>query len=243
MQDISLLFKSLILSGDYRVETRLSIDGAAPDDAYGENVLISLKTSRRVFQQALPTVGGCIAGEISVDMMQPETAIPRQAKLIPYVRLHNLEGTQCTEWIQKGVFYIDTRKKRDDTSGFVRLQIKGYDDILKTEQDYPESKLTFPAIDTDVVQEIAEHIGVEVDERTLDIMKNAYQVDDATGYSCREVLGYIAAMYGGNFIMSDCGKLLLVALGDASADDEVETSYLINEDLDIITFGGDRILV
>lgn len=239
---VSDLFNEL-LSGDYYVETRLSVNGAAPEDGYDESQLISMKTSRKTFQQELPTVGGCIAGEISIEIREPEEAIPRQAKLIPYVRLRDLEGTRFSEWIQKGVFYIDTRKKLEDSTGLIRLQIQGYDDILKTEQDYPESALSWPAADVDVVHEIADHIGVEVDARTMDIMKNAYQVDDVTGYSCREVLGYIAAMYGGNFIMSDRGKLRLVAMGDVSADDTLETNYLVNEGGDIVTFGGDRILV
>lgn len=242
MQAVSDLFREL-QAGDYRMETRLSVNGAAPDDSYGEDILISMSTSRKVFPQELPTVGGCIAGEISVEMIEPPEAIPRQAKLIPYVRLWNLEGTVCSEWVQKGVFYIDTRKKKEDSTGIIKYTIQGYDDILKTEQDYTNSDLTWPAIDEDVVWEIAKHIGVIIDIRTLDIITNEYQVDDVTGYTYREVLGYIAAMYGGNFIMTDQGRLLLVAMGDASADDKVETNYLIDEKGNILTFGGDRILV
>lgn len=239
----SALFRELLESGDYYVETCLSINDTPPEKSYGEDVLISVHTSRKVFSQDLPTVGGVIAGEISVEMMMPEDPIPRMAKLSPYVRIRNLEQTRYSEWIPKGVFYTDTRKKQEDAAGFIRLQIRGFDDILKTEQDYPESTLEWPAADTDVVQEIADFIGVEVDIRTLDIMQNAYQVEDPAGYSCREVLGYIAAMYGGNFVMSDRGKLWLIAMGNASADDEVETNYLINEEKAVITFGGDRILV
>lgn len=239
----STLFDELLASGDYYVETCLSINDTPPDESYGENILMAINTTRKVFAQDLPTVGGVIAGEISVEMMMPDETIPRMAKLMPYVRLRNLEKTRYTEWIPKGVYYLDTRKKREDNAGNLRLQITGYDDILRTEQDYPESQLSWPASDTDVVTEIADFIGVEVDDRTFDIMQNDYQVENVDGYSCREVLGYIAAMYGGNFIMSDRGKLRLVAMGDVSADDEVETNYLINEEQTVITFGGDRILV
>jgi hypothetical protein len=239
----STLFEELLESGDYYVETRLSINDTPPDESYGENILMSVHTTRKVFSQDLPTVGGVIAGEISVEMMMPDNPIPRMAKIIPYIRLRDLEMTRYTEWVQKGVYYLDTRKKREDSAGFLRLQIRGYDSIMKTEQDYPDSELVWPAIDVDVVQEIADFIGVEVDQRTYDVMTNGYQVESTTGYTCREVLGYIAAMYGGNFVMSDRGKLWLVAMGDASADDEVETNYLINEENEVVTFGGDRILV
>lgn len=242
MQLVSDLFKEL-LEGDYRVETRLSVNDAAPDDSYGEDILISMSTSRKVFPQELPTVGGCVAGELSLEIREPPEAIPRQAKLIPYVRLWSLDGSRCSEWVQKGVFYIDTRKKKEDNSGIIKYSIQGYDDILKTEQDYTDSELTWPAMDEEVVWEIAKRIGVKIDRRTLDIITNEYQVDDVTGYTYREVLGYIAAMYGGNFIMSDEGLLLLVAMGNVSADDSVETNYLIDENGNILTFGGDRILV
>ena len=239
----STLFKDLLESGDYYVETVLSVNDTPPDESYAENILMSVHTTKKVFSQDIPAVGGVIAGEISVEMLMPEQPIPRMAKLSPYVRLRNLEKTRYTEWIPKGSYYLDTRKKVEDTAGAIRLQIRGYDSIMKTEQDYPESKLSFPARDLDVVQEIADFIGVRLDGRTKDVMQNAYQVEDVTGYTFREVLGYIAAMYGGNFVMSDRGALWLVAMGDASADDEVETNYLINETRNVITFGGDRILV
>ena len=59
------------------------------------------------------------------------------------------------------------------------------------------------------------------------------------GYSSREMLGFIAGAYGGNFIISDENQLLLIKLGDLPA----ETNYLIDAAGDAITFGGDRILV
>jgi hypothetical protein len=59
------------------------------------------------------------------------------------------------------------------------------------------------------------------------------------GYTMREMLGYIASAYGGNFIISDDRKLLLVPLGGLRS----ETYYLVTEGGNPITFGGDRILV
>ena len=55
----------------------------------------------------------------------------------------------------------------------------------------------------------------------------------------REILGYIAAMYAGNFIMSDDGKLRLVRLNEIG----IETHYLVDTAGYVLTFGGDRILV
>lgn len=240
MQLTTDVYKKLLNEYHWK-EVRLSINDSAPDRSLDESTLISMKTYRQVFPSEAPAVGGCISGEIAIEMEMPTKPIPRQAKLKPYVRLTN--GTEYSEWVQKGVYYIDTRKKTEDGSDFEILTIQGYDDILKTEQDYPETTLSWPAIDIDVVKEIAAFIGVPVDARTIQVMTNAYQVGYPAEYSCRETLGYIAAMYGGSFVMSDVGKLQLITLGDVFADDDQTTSYLITEDNYNITVGGVRILV
>lgn len=240
MQATSALYNEL-LAKDHWKETRLAINDAEPEEGYDESDLISMRTFGQVFASENPVVGGCVSRTISIQMKQPRRDIPRQAKLIPWVRL--TDGTQASEWIQKGVFYIDTRKKTEDGSDFEILNIEGYDDILRAEQYYPETALSWPAIDIDVVNEIADFIGVSVDPRTVEVMTNSYQVGYPEDYTCRETLGYIAAMYGGCFIMSDIGQLLLVTLGSVFADDDQTTHYLINEEEYRITVGGVRILV
>lgn len=154
------------------------------------------------------------------------------AKLIPYYRLSN--GTQTSEWIQKGVYYIDTRSV---DSGL--LTIHGYDDMLKAEQIWtPDQSLEFPMPMTQAANIIADIMGVEIDART--VLNSAYTVDyPANDYTLRDVLRYIAAAHGGNWIMSDAGELWLVGLNTLPP----ETNYLCDEDGDWITFGGDRILV
>ena len=69
-------------------------------------------------------------------------------------------------------------------------------------------------------------------------MNRAYEFTPF-GYTMREMLGYIASAYGGNFIISDTNDLLFVPLGCL----RTETYYLVTEGGDSITFGGNRILV
>ena len=111
--------------------------------------------------------------------------------------------------------------------------------MLKAEQDFQSNAITGDSVDTDMVDEIARIMGVSVDPRTYDVMAASYTIPLPTGYSCREVLGYIAAMYVGCFIITDEGKLRLVSITELPP----ETNYLIDEQGDAITFGGDRILV
>lgn len=259
MQQTSDLYKELLAS-DYKTQTRLAIgetgvlitkhgEGitfgghriltgiSGADGGYGESMLISMKTAKNLFSDNCPAVGCCVSAQIDIEMLKPTAEIARQSRVVPYVRL--TDGIRTSEWIQKGVFYIDTRKKKVDGSRIEKIVIQGFDDMLRTEQDYPTSSLSWPARDIDVVREIAEFIDVSVDSRTVDIMTRSYPVQYPGEYSCREVLGYIAAMYGGCFIMSDLGELRLVRLFDIPP----ETRYLIGSSGQRITFGGDRILV
>lgn len=207
------------------------------DGGYDESLLVSMKADFRVFAEDTPTVGSCVAAEIDVEMVKPFAEIPRQARMTPYVRL--TDGEQHSEWIQKGVFYIDTRDKKEDGSSIERIQIHGYDDMLKAEQDYPASAINWPAKDIDVVREIASFMGVAIDARTVAILNRGYAIQYPADYSCREVLGYIAAMYAGCFVMSETGELRLITLYGIPP----ETRYLVDRSNAAITFGGVRILV
>jgi hypothetical protein len=216
---------------------RILVAAPGGDGGYGESLLVNMEADFQIFADESPTVGNCISSEIDVEMIRPSAELPRQARLVPYVRL--TDGKRHSEWLQKGVFYIDTRGKKEDGSGIEKILIHGYDDMLKAEQDYPASTLSWPARDIDVVREIAEFIGVSIDPRTFPIINRGYLIQYPTGYSCRDTLGYIAAAYAGCFVMSDLGELRLVTINGIPK----ETRYLIDSAGYAITFGGDRILV
>lgn len=227
MQTVSALYQQ-IMSGEHYAERKINIAGTD----YGEDTIVSLTTTGGLFADGTLSVGSAVSREINLSLWNVSTTIPKMAKLIPYYRLSN--GTQTSEWIQKGVYYIDTRSV---DSGL--LTIHGYDDMLKAEQIWtPDQSLEFPMPMTQAANIIADIMGVEIDART--VLNSAYTVDyPANDYTLRDVLRFIAAAHGGNWIMSDVGELWLVGLNDLPA----ETNYLCDEDGDWITFGGDRILV
>lgn len=227
MQTVSALYQQ-IMSGEHYAERKINIAGTD----YGEDAIVSLTTTGGLFADGTLSVGSAVSREINLSLWNVSTTIPKMAKLIPYYRLSN--GTQTSEWIQKGVYYIDTRSV---DSGL--LTIHGYDDMLKAEQIWtPDQSLEFPMPMTQAANIIADIMGVEIDART--VLNSSYTVDyPANDYTLRDVLRFIAAAHGGNWIMSDVGELWLVGLNDLPA----ETNYLCDEDGDWITFGGDRILV
>lgn len=258
MQNTSPLYQD-ILASNHWAETRVSIGetgrlisnfgetitfggvgilvGATGADAgYDESVLYPFVTSSQVFSKDTPTVGSCVSSEIELTMLKPKGTIPRQARITPYVRI--TDGVRHSEWLQKGVYWLDTRYI-DDSTNLETIQLHGYDSMLKAEQSYPSSTLNWPAKDVDVVKEIARAMDVGVDARTLSIMTNDYLIEYPAQYSQREVLGYIASMYAGCFIMNDFGDLRLIVLNSIPK----ETRYLVTQARQAILFGGDRILV
>lgn len=235
MQSTSSTYQTLLRDRRARREVKVVIAGTT----YDETKLSDLRITGAIFQSDTPSIGGVIAKEINLTIRNPGT-IPRMAEMLPYVRLTN--GTTTSEWIPKGVFYINTRSRGETQTS---IDIQGYDGILKTAQVFTTSgdQSLWPMDDIDVVDEIATRIGVTVDSRTRSILTQGYQVPypgyGTNAYTMREVLGYIGAMYAGNWIMNETGQLRLVVLGDLPA----ETSYLVEDAGSPILIGGDRILV
>lgn len=236
MQDTSSIsnYDSIVASGDYSEEAKIVIDNVE----YGEDQAWTAKTAIALFENRNPTIGLAQVREIDVRIPYPLVTIPRTAEIRMYTRL--IKGSTKSGWLPKGVFYIDSRVKDEDSE---ELSIHGYDAMLRAEADYPSSALAWTSTSPNaraVLNEIAAYMGVDLDDRTKAAIptNTPYIVGFPAQYTIREVLGSIAAMYCGNFIMSDEGKLLLVGFNDLPE----ETRYLITNSGNYITFGGYRIL-
>ena len=228
MQTVSSTYTT-IMSAGHRAEWKVAINNVD----YGETVLQSVEINRSVFPSS-PVLGSCISAEIDLTLIKPTADIPRMASIEPYIRVTN--GTQTSEWLPKGKFYIDTREYTKN-DGIELMTIHGFDAMLMAEQLCPIGN--YPQTDIDAVQEIATFLGFTLDGGVSTIISNGYTVPIPAEYSCREVLGYIAAMYAGCFVMDDFGKLRIITLNGFPA----ETAFLINGAGFAITFGGDRIIV
>ena len=224
MQETSELYKSL-LARNARKEVQIDVEG----EIYGENRIVSLRTSGGLFKENTLGVGGTVAKQIDL-AIRNYGSIPKRAKLIPSYRL--VDGDEVSEWIQKGVFYIDTRHPNAEEN---TLTIHGFDDMLKGEWIWePDQNLEFPMTYRAAALEMARLMGVEL-ENPEDIDDTELVVDYPTDdYTQRQVLGFIAGAHMGNFMMTDLGKLRLVKL----ADFPEETSYLVTETGAVISIGG-----
>ena len=205
MQNTSEIYAA-IAAGDYWTECRVVIDGRE----FPEGALWSMETSLELSTGSVP-IGAAVAGEIVIEMPDPGVRFPRMAKIQPFVRICNEQ--QQSEWLPQGVYFIDTREYRENPYGPGTLKLTGYDAMLKGEKDCPLDR-SWPARDADVLGDIAKAMGVTIDSRTTALVNRSYRLQLPAGYTCREVLGFIGAMYGGSFILSDTGELRLVTAAD-----------------------------
>ncbi len=237
MQTTSENYAALLSDPTHIKEVKVTIAGTE----YGEEHICTLLTDGNLYAGDAPAVGCCVAREIELSII-PQGDIPRMAEICVHIRLSLRDALtdellQASEWIPKGVFYIDTRSIDDSGD----LSLKGYDAMLKAEQEFPDDGGEWPRAASDVVNQIAAAMGVSIDARTSldpDIM-----VPQPAGYTMREVLGQIGAAHVGNWVMSDAGALLLVPLSVGEAPVVQDHSYLVDENGYAITFGGVRIIV
>ena len=202
MNSTSTVYNS-IFAGIHRFEVKVAITGTD----YGMNVLTSLNSNRSVFGSGSPRLGLAPAGELSLSLYLDSASVPRMAEIRPYFRVVN--DTQQSEWIAKGVYFVDTREA-DTTTGLLTLH--AYDAMLKGEQAYPSTSHLWPAADLDIVTEIASFLGIAVDARTTELMTAGFLIPLPAQYTIRETLQYIAALYGGSFVITDSNTLRLIPL-------------------------------
>lgn len=244
MLPVSQTYNDLLASEDKWFVRSLAIDNrSASTGIMDGDGLLDVSAEYFSFSGDQPTVGGCVSSELTATILKPDFIIPRMARVRLYVKLTN--GTISSEWLPQGVFLIDTREETRNDDGRDIIKIHAYDYMLKAEAMYPSSSGSWPKSDVSVVKEIAYTLGLQtsrtgtagIDARTWDTMTHNYQISTPAGYTMREVLSYIAAMYAGNWIMTYEGKLLLVPLNSFPK----ETSLLIDELGNVITWGEDAI--
>lgn len=170
---------------------------------YGMGELYAVNLTQALFEKF--SAGNACAAELTI-RFEPSGTVPRMAKIIPYARESSKD-----DWTKLGEFYTDTRSLKNGL-----LEIVAYDAMLKSEVVWePEQTLEFPMTMVKAVDIIAGLMDVELDSRTA--LNSAYTIDyPANDYTLRDVLRYIAAAHGGNWCITNEGKLRLVPLFGAS---------------------------
>lgn len=223
-QTTSALWRDLLHKPGTEREFKFVIN----DVEYGKDAEVSHSVESQLFEEF--GIGNACCATLKIAVIADN--IPRAATIKRYLRLVN--GSQVTAWISKGVFFTNKRSRDGDY-----WEVEAYDAMRKADVVWePDQSLNFPMTMPDAVNIFCQLMGVELDSRT--VLNSLYTIDyPANDYTIRNELCFIAAAHGGNWIMTDAGKLLLIPLLSMPA----ETNYLITEAGNAITFGGVRILV
>lgn len=111
------------------------------------------------------------------------------------------------EYIPLGIFNIEDIKKDDYTTKFTC-----YDNMTKFEIAYFSSLGDRPTLQQ-VVNELASKTGLQFTGSLP-----SYTVKKLEGFTCREVLGYVASLCGGNALITRDGNFTIVYPTDISRD-------------------------
>ena len=196
-QATSAVWQSLLEMSGTLAEYRFTINGTE----YSSDAEISHEVTNELFEEF--GIGGANCAMLNLEIIADN--IPRGAEIKRAVRLVN--GDTVSEWLPKGTFYTNRRICDGDY-----WRIEAYDAMRKADSDYLPDTITddWPKPMAEAVAEIAAAMGIEIDPRTE--IDPSYMLAMPVGYTKRQVLAHIAAAHGGNWIISDTGKLYLVPL-------------------------------
>lgn len=230
MHQTSELYKE-ILQNKHRIETAVQIGSddavtvcqSIPGTVYGEDMIVSLTEKADLLNREAPGIGYFIGRRIELKLLNPPQRIEMMGRIVPFSRLVENETGRTSEWIPKGVFYVDTRKKSMADMDAVTVTITAYDAVLKSQADYTGDNVAWPANDAAVVADVAQVLGVFCD---LSNITGAFGITKPEDKTCGEVLSGIAVLYGGNFTLDDCGVLRLVPLTAGGTVEQIKCSSL-----------------
>lgn len=114
-----------------------------------------------------------------------------------------LNTDSTIEYLVLGYFNIDDVEKTDYTT-----KITAFDNMIKFEAPF-FSSIAYPATLQAIVNELAAKTGVQFTGSLP-----SYTLSKLEGFTCREILGYVASLCGGNAVITRDGKFTIVVPQD-----------------------------
>jgi len=191
---------------------KVEIDGVE----YGMDSIVDFDIQNDVAPSDEFAIGTAVFSKLTLTLRRVYDDIPNNAQVVPYIGLladsltwdsadiawddANLawEGG-TTEWIPLGVFYINNRERVHDI-----LVLDCYDGLVYADIQYV-SGLDYPATMQQVWDEVCAQSGL--------IYDSSVQIDPhvlnaaPTGFTCRQVMSYIAGVHGASVKMSRTGAV------------------------------------
>lgn len=132
-------------------------------------------------------IGTCIAGQLKITFLEGIN-LPIGTELRPYVRFEDQDGSNPSEWLPLGVYYVDSKPSTRQVGDYTCL-----DKMAQAEQPY-KTELTYPAPMQEVLIEALTQLGADTAYECVD---DYTVVIEPVQYTIRDILGYVASAHGG----------------------------------------------
>lgn len=195
MQNTTANYKLEINKPSREFECKITIG----NNIYNNDELVNLTLEHTQPQEGF-SIGDTISQSLDLTLLNKGDIIYSTSQIKVEI---GLKIGSTIEYILMGIFNIDDIEKTDYTTKFT-----AYDNMIKFETPYFSSLGDKPTL-KQVVNELSKITGIEF----IGSFPN-YTVSKLEGFTCREVLSYVASICGGNAIITRDGKLTIKSLSE-----------------------------
>ena len=195
MQNTTANYKLEINKPSREFECKITIG----NNIYNNDELVNLTLEHTQPQEGF-SIGNTISQSLDLTLLNRGDIIYSTSQIKVEI---GLKIGSTIEYILMGIFNIDDIEKTDYTTKFT-----AYDNMIKFETPYFSSLGDKPTL-KQVVNELSKITGIEF----IGSLPN-YTVSKLEGFTCREVLSYVASICGGNAVITRDGKFTIKSLSE-----------------------------
>ena len=195
MQNTTANYKLEINKPSREFECKITIG----NNIYNNDELVNLTLEHTQPQEGF-SIGDTISQSLDLTLLNRGDIIYSTSQIKVEI---GLKIGSTIEYILMGIFNIDDIEKTDYTTKFT-----AYDNMIKFETPYFSSLGDKPTL-KQVVNELSKITGIEF----IGSLPN-YTVSKLEGFTCREVLSYVASICGGNAVITRDGKFTIKTLSE-----------------------------
>lgn len=195
MQNTTANYKLEINKPSREFECKITIG----NNIYNNDELVNLTLEHTQPQEGF-SIGDTISQSLDLTLLNRGDIIYSTSQIKVEI---GLKIGSTIEYILMGIFNIDDIEKTDYTTKFT-----AYDNMIKFETPYFSSLGDKPTL-KQVVNELSKITGIEF----IGNLPN-YTLSKLEGFTCREVLSYVASICGGNAVITRDGKFTIKSLSE-----------------------------
>lgn len=166
---------------------------------YDGSTIIDFTVDESCSKDSTFTLGAVTSAKLTLKLRTADS-IPQKQKLRVYITVNNI-----TEKIPLGAYYTDSTKRQDSV-----LTVTAYDGLMLTETPFDGLMeymgYSYPATLKDMVVAIANSVGFSYNSDIDNLIADITVSTEPKGFTCREILGFIASASKGNAHLDREGK-------------------------------------